>query len=73
VKDIQRAARPAQLGVATSSFQAISYLGFAFRYLLTVAHSRFGCPPANGLIIVTAVAVVCAVWLSVSTRTKQSR
>jgi MFS family permease len=73
IADIQHAARPAQLGVATSSFQAISYLGFAFPYLLTLAHSRFGWSPANGLIAVTAVAVVCAAWLSVSTRTKKSR
>jgi MFS family permease len=73
IADIQHTALPAQLGVATSSFQAISYLGFAFPYLLTLAHSQLGWSPANGLTALTVVAVVCAIWLSISTRTKQSR
>jgi predicted MFS family arabinose efflux permease len=73
IADIQHVARPAQLGVATSSFQAISYLGFAFPYLLTLAHSQLGWSPANGLTALTIVAVVCAIWLSMTTRTKKSR
>jgi predicted MFS family arabinose efflux permease len=73
IADIQHAALPAQLGVATSSFQAISYIGFAFPYLLTLAHSQLGWSPANGLTALTVVAVVCAIWLSISTRTKRSR
>jgi MFS family permease len=68
IADIQHAARPAQLGLATSWFQAISYLGFAFPYLLTLAHSRFGWSPATGLTAVTVVAVICAAWLSITTR-----
>ena len=72
IADIQHAARPAQLGVATSSFQAISYLGFAFPYLLTLAHSRFGWSPTNGLTAITLAAVICAAWLSVTTRSKKA-
>jgi predicted MFS family arabinose efflux permease len=70
IADIQHAARPVQLGVATSSFQAISYLGFAFPYLLTLAHNEIGWSPAGGLIALVVVAVACTAWLSVSTRTK---
>jgi MFS family permease len=70
IADIQHAARPNQLGVATSSFQAISYLGFAFPYLLTLAHSRFGWSPVAGLTTLAIVAVICAVWLSITTRSK---
>jgi MFS family permease len=72
IADIQHAARPAQLGTATSSFQAISYLGFAFPYLLTLAHSELGWSAADGLTAVTIAAVICMAWLSVTTRAKKS-
>lgn len=68
--DIQHAARPSQLGVATSSFAAISYLGFSLPYLLTLAHGRLGWSPAQGLTVLTGVALLSTAWLSVSTRTK---
>ncbi|MEV5834735.1 MFS transporter [Nocardia sp. NPDC052112] len=65
--DIQYVARPAQLGAATSTYQALSYLGFALPYLLTISHSR-GLSPAQGLSAVTALAVLATAWLTLTTR-----
>ena len=61
--DVQAIADPARLGVATSAFQAVSYLGFALPYLLTLSHSRLGWSPVTGLTAVLILAVVSAIWL----------
>jgi MFS family permease len=37
--DIQHVAQPSRLGVATSAYQALSYLGFSLPFLLTVGHT----------------------------------
>lgn len=66
--DIQRVAAPARLGVATSAYQALSYLGFAVPYLLTLGHSRLGWSPETGLCVVSAAAVASLLWLSVGGR-----
>jgi MFS family permease len=64
--DIQRVADPTRLGVATSAYQALSYLGFALPYLLTLSHAHFGWSPVTGLCAVLILAVASLLWLSVS-------
>jgi MFS family permease len=71
--DIQRVAEPARLGVATSAYQALSYLGFAVPYLLTLGHAHLGWSPVTGLSVVSAVAVVSLLWLTVSGRRGRAR
>ena len=66
--DIQHVAEPARLGVGTSAYQALSYLGFALPYLLTLGHARLGWSPVTGLCAVSILAVASLVWLSVSGR-----
>jgi predicted MFS family arabinose efflux permease len=66
--DIQRVAEPARLGVATSAYQALSYLGFAVPYLLTLGHARLGWTPVTGLCVVSAAALASLLWLGVGGR-----
>jgi hypothetical protein len=66
--DIQRVAAPARLGVATSAYQALSYLGFALPYLLTLGHARLGWSPVTGLCVVLIAALASLLWLSVGGR-----
>lgn len=61
--DIQAVADPARLGVASSTYQALSYLGFALPYLLTLGHSHVGWSPAGGLCAVLILAVASTAWL----------
>ncbi|OBA70047.1 hypothetical protein A5641_13890 [Mycobacterium sp. 1554424.7] len=66
--DIQRVAEPARLGVATSAYQALSYLGFAVPYLLTLGHARLGWSPVTGLCVVAMAALASLLWLGVGGR-----
>jgi MFS family permease len=61
--DIQHVAEPSRLGIATSAYQAVSYLGFALPYLLTLGHVRLGWSPVMGLSAVSMLAVGSLVWL----------
>jgi predicted MFS family arabinose efflux permease len=63
--DIQRVAEPARLGVATSAYQALSYLGFAVPYLLTLGHARLGWSPVTGLCVVLTAALASLLWLRI--------
>lgn len=66
--DIQRVAESARLGVATSAYQALSYLGFALPYLLTLGRARLGWSPVTGLCVVLAAALASLLWLRVGGR-----
>jgi MFS family permease len=66
--DIQCVAVPSRLGVATSAYQALSYLGFALPYLLTVAQAQLGWSPVAGLCVVVILAVASLMWLTVHGR-----
>ncbi|WP_197508724.1 MFS transporter [Mycobacterium sp. 1081908.1] len=66
--DIQRVAEPARLGFATSAYQALSYLGFAVPYLLTLGHARLGWSPVTGLCVVLTAAIASLLWLRVRGR-----
>jgi hypothetical protein len=66
--DIQRVAHPARLGVATSAYQALGYLGFAVPYLLTLGHVRLGWSPVTGLCVVSMAAIASLLWPSVGGR-----
>jgi MFS family permease len=61
--DIQHVAEPSRLGVATSAYQAVSYLGFALPYLLVLGHTHIGFSPVAGLCVVLALAVASLLWL----------
>jgi MFS family permease len=62
--DIQHIAEPSRLGVATSAYQAVSYLGFTLPYLLTLGHIYFGWSPVAGLCVVLMLAVGSLAWLA---------
>jgi hypothetical protein len=66
--DIRHVADPARLGFATSAYQALSYLGFALPYLLTLSHAHLGWSPVTGLCAVLTLAVASLLWLGVSGR-----
>lgn len=66
--DIQHTAPPAQLGAATSAYQALSYLGFALPYVLTSLHNHWGWSPTQGLSVVVVLAVLATAWLAVANR-----
>lgn len=66
--DIQRVADPSRLGVATSAYQALSYLGFALPYLLTLGRTQLGWSPVTGLCLVSVLAVASLLWLIVHRR-----
>ncbi len=61
--DIQQIAPPALLGYATSTYQALAYIGFAVPYLLALTHAGLGWSPTLGLTVVTAIAVAAAAGL----------
>jgi MFS family permease len=63
LSDVQRVADPTRLGIATAVYQALSYLGFALPYLLTLARSSLGWPPTRGLLVLLAAAVAATAWL----------
>ena len=69
--DIQRVADPARLGVATSAYQALSYLGFAVPYLLTLGHARLGWSPVTGLCVISIAALASLLWLSIGGRMRR--
>lgn len=64
--NIQAIAPPPLLGYATSSYQALAYVGFAVPYLLSLTHTTLGWSPTLGLTVVTAVAVAATVALYVT-------
>ncbi|KAA9155793.1 MFS transporter [Amycolatopsis acidicola] len=66
--DIQQITPRTLLGYATSTYQALAYLGFAVPYLLSLAHVALGWSPALGLAAVTAIAVVATLGLLLNVR-----
>ena len=64
---VQRVAKPASLGTAIAGFQVLSYVGFAFPYLMSVIEERWAVSPGIVVLGLTAVAAVCAV-IAASTR-----
>lgn len=67
---VQRVAGPGSLGTAIAGFQVLSYVGFAFPFLMSVIEERTAVPPAGVVAGLTAVAVVSAV---VAASTKAAR
>ena len=69
--DIQQVAGHHQLGVATSAYQALSYVGFALPYALALSTATLGWRPQYGLTAAMAAVAVCALWLTFLTRRQQ--
>lgn len=68
---VQQVARSTQLGAATSSYQALSYLGFAFPYLLALSQNHLGWSAAQGLSVVVVLAAATTIWLALVDRSGQ--
>jgi hypothetical protein len=64
--EVQRIADPRSLGMATASYQVLSYIGFAFPFLMTLAGSRWQLSPAALLLMLLGVAATAAAWLAIT-------
>jgi hypothetical protein len=64
---VQRVANPSSLATTVAGFQVLSYVGFALPFLMSLVEERWSIAPANVVLGVTALAVVCAA-LSASTK-----
>jgi hypothetical protein len=60
---IQRIADPRSLGTATATYQMLSYIGFAFPFLMALASSRGHLSPPDLLLMLLGVAAIAAIWL----------
>ncbi|MGW4059253.1 MFS transporter [Amycolatopsis sp. NPDC004747] len=65
--EVQQIADHRSLGTATAAYQVLSYLGFAFPFLMSVGQTGVRLSPAALLLIVLAVAAAATVWLVVVT------
>jgi hypothetical protein len=61
---IQRIADPRSLGTATATYQMLSYIGFAFPFLMALASSRGHLSPPDLLLMLLGVAAIAAIWLA---------
>jgi MFS family permease len=63
--EVQHVAAPGSLGTATAAYQVLSYAGFAFPLLMSLASSRSHWPPPDLLLLLIGVAATAAAWLAV--------
>ncbi|AKU15080.1 MFS transporter [Luteipulveratus mongoliensis] len=61
---VQRIASPASLGTVIGAYQVLSYVGFAFPYLMSLAHEHWSISPTVPVVALTGVAVLAALWLA---------
>jgi hypothetical protein len=66
--EVQRVADPGSLGTATAMYQVLSYIGFAFPFLMSLATSNQHVSPADLLLMLLGVATVAAAWLAIVTK-----
>ena len=72
--EVQRIADPRSLGIATASYQVLSYVGFAFPFLISLAGAHWRLSPPTLLLILLGVAAAAAAWLVITTaRTTRGR
>ncbi|KAA2245984.1 MFS transporter [Solihabitans fulvus] len=71
--EVQQLADTRSLGIATAAYQALSYLGFAFPFLMSLAQAHLGASPGTLLLILAAIAAVATVWLAVATGSRRRR
>jgi Major Facilitator Superfamily len=64
--EVQRIADPRSLGSATATYQVLSYIGFAFPFLMSLAGSHWRLSPPALLLVLLGVAVIAAGWLVIA-------
>jgi predicted MFS family arabinose efflux permease len=64
--EVQRIADPRSLGTATAAYQVLSYIGFAFPFLLSLAGSHGRLSPPTLLLLLLGVAAAAAGWLAIA-------
>ena len=64
--EVQRIADPRSLGIATATYQVLSYIGFAFPFLMSLAGGHWRLSPPALLLVLLGVAVIAAGWLAVA-------
>jgi MFS family permease len=64
--EVQRVADPRSLGIATATYQVLSYIGFAFPFLMSLAGSHWRLSPPALLLVLLGVAVIAAGWLAIA-------
>jgi hypothetical protein len=70
---VQEIAADRALGTATAAYQVLSYLGFAFPFLMSFAQARTQVAPAVLLLVVLGTAVVATAWIICRTTTDRRR
>jgi MFS family permease len=71
--EVQRLADPRSLGTATAIYQILTYIGFAFPFVMSLASDAEHVTPAFLLLVVLAVAAAATAWLVVTTAAPRSR
>jgi MFS family permease len=64
--EVQRIADPRSLGTVTAAYQVLSYIGFAFPFLLSLAGSRGHLSPPTLLLLLLGIAAAAAGWLAIA-------
>jgi hypothetical protein len=64
--EVQHIAGPRSLGAATATYQVLSYTGFAFPFLMSLASSRQRLSPPTLLLLLLGVAAIATVWLAMA-------
>jgi hypothetical protein len=64
--EVQRIADPRSLGTATAAYQVLSYIGFAFPFLLSLAGSHGHLSPPTLLLLLLGAAAAAAGWLAIA-------
>lgn len=64
--EVQHIAAPRCLGTVTAAYQVLSYTGFAFPFLMSLASSRGHLTPTALLLLLLGVAAAAAAWLTVA-------
>lgn len=66
--NVQRIASPESLGTMIATYQVLSYVGFAFPYLMSVAHERWAISSTTLLASLTGLAALATLTLLPSLR-----
>jgi hypothetical protein len=64
--EVQRIADPRSLGIATAAYQVLSYIGFSFPFLLSLAGSHGHLSPPTLLLLLLGAAAAAAGWLAIA-------
>jgi predicted MFS family arabinose efflux permease len=65
--EVQQIADPRSLGTATAMYQVLSYIGFAFPFLMALAQNHQHLSPPTLLLALLGLAAVATAWLAVVT------